>query len=576
MEDLTVESTIAPATEAESMLWGGYAAQHLKIIPKPFQIEAVNAYSKKRDVLIIQGTGAGKSACFTLPIVMLPKNSEQVVLILVPTVALAINHQQKLTEIGIPSVFFNGDSTKEDYTKTFGPRPSTRVVILTPEFLFGTEDRAGIIGRFQKCKALLHLIVIDEAHLVYDWEPFRPSYGQVKQLKTMFDCPIMALSATLKPSNRQSLCLQVLRSPIIVKGSLDRRNVMMHMLPYTTSSGNDSFSPVAKQIKSLANTEKSIVYCATAKDCAQVEQSLKNACVNALLYTGKHSQKEKREVLQKLAADDCKIVVATQALGHGIDFSDVRNVFHIGLPPSISDLIQSSGRAGRDGKPADLYVLVNENKDKDKLAFWIKQSNTSEETSVRLEDYQIMWKYFSSAFVGDCQRQFHLNYFEDNSAQPTMERNASNCCTGCEIFSSESFKPAVELLRILQVLDYLGSRNIKAVYESYVIEWVQGKQATWLWSHFNHEDLVNVPDSDAFRFGCLKTLTDDQAKLLVKGILRQCLAKNFVDVKFHFLPGNNIMVKAWSITDEGSRMSHSETNLINLPDPIKMAKRLLR
>ena len=251
----------------------------------------------------------------------------------------------------------------------------------------------------------------------------------------------MALSATLKPSNRQSLCLQVLRSPIIVKGSLDRRNVMMHMLPYTTSSGNDSFSPVAKQIKSLANTEKSIVYCATAKDCAQVEQSLKNACVNALLYTGKHSQKEKREVLQKLAADDCKIVVATQALGHGIDFSDVRNVFHIGLPPSISDLIQSSGRAGRDGKPADLYVLVNENKDKDKLAFWIKQSNTSEETSVRLEDYQIMWKYFSSAFVGDCQRQFHLNYFEDNpTVAPAVKfflLNLSNLQLNfCEFFKS--------------------------------------------------------------------------------------------------------------------------------------------
>ena len=338
------------------MLWQGYASR-LKVILKEYQLQVMNAYCKKRDILVIQGTGSGKSTCFALPIMMFPEDSDGIGLIIVPTNALAMNHQQSFASFDINSVVFNADSNLEDYQKTFEAVADSsnrvRAVILTSEFLFGLADHPGILSRFQRRSTIVNFIAIDEAHLMYDWVSFRPAYGKIKQLKTLFDCPIMALSATFKPSSQKSVCADVLRHPVVVQWSIDRPNVMLNILPYRRSlskTEGNSFEPVCKLIKEITEEEPTIVYCIYAKECTKLNKDLTKLGVNSLEYTGKLSLKEKREVYEKVIDGEKKILVATKAFGQGIKISSVRHIFLLGLPKSLSDFMQAAGRAGRDGK----------------------------------------------------------------------------------------------------------------------------------------------------------------------------------------------------------------------------------
>lgn len=164
------------------MMWKGYATKHLNIILRPLQLKALEAYHERRDSIIIQATGSGKSTCFSLPTLLL--SGSQQGLIVVPTLALGEDYQFALKQFNIHSFFLNASYTKKDYESALNGSFSS-VFIMTPEFLFG-QSAKGIVDRIEKDR--FAYIVIDEAHLVFNWSSFRSSFSRMKELQFLFSC----------------------------------------------------------------------------------------------------------------------------------------------------------------------------------------------------------------------------------------------------------------------------------------------------------------------------------------------------------------------------------------------------
>lgn len=135
--------------------------------------------------------------------------------VIVPTIALSEDHQETFQKIGVSSTFIKGYSTKQDYDRAL--RLSTpevhqpKVIILTPETLFGTPTTRGVLDQLDGER--LRFIAIDEVHLVLEWATFRQAFNRIQLLKEMFPCPILTLTATIKPDSLQTVIGSLLRNP---------------------------------------------------------------------------------------------------------------------------------------------------------------------------------------------------------------------------------------------------------------------------------------------------------------------------------------------------------------------------
>lgn len=142
-----------------------------KVTLKKFQIQAIHAYCCKKDSIVIQATGAGKLTCFQIPVLML--TNRDVGLVIVPTLSLGMDHCGAFKELNIEAIFISSSSTKSDYDKAF--KLSSRVakvIIVSPEQLFGSGSNSGILGRLLETPDRIKFIAIDEAHLIFDWCAF--------------------------------------------------------------------------------------------------------------------------------------------------------------------------------------------------------------------------------------------------------------------------------------------------------------------------------------------------------------------------------------------------------------------
>lgn len=155
----------------QELVWQGYASKYLnaKFQLKPFQLEAVRTFKSKNDCIVIQATGSGKSTCFHIPALML--KDDQYGLVIVPTITLGEDHLQTLQDIKIASAFFKSTTEQHDYKMAFDSSVKdaerTSVLIMMPEFLFGSKNHTGLIDRIESKR--LSFIVIDESHLLFDW-----------------------------------------------------------------------------------------------------------------------------------------------------------------------------------------------------------------------------------------------------------------------------------------------------------------------------------------------------------------------------------------------------------------------
>ncbi|NMH59902.1 DNA helicase RecQ [Alteromonas ponticola] len=375
---------------------------------RPGQQEVIDNLIEGQDVLVLLPTGGGKSLCYQVPALV----REGTAIVVSPLISLMQDQVQQLKESGVRAAFLNSSLSTDQQHKII---ESLRAGNL--DLLYVSPERLLQFSFLQLIKQLpLALFAIDEAHCVSHWgHDFRQDYRGLSALKRQFPAtPIIALTATADTATQADIVSQLdLASPFIFKGSFDRPNIR-----YRVMSKYKAFEQVSKYVK---NAEGSgIIYCNSRAKVDDLYARLYRQGFKCAAYHAGMDADERELVLQQFLREKIDIVVATVAFGMGINKSNVRYVVHHDVPRSIESYYQETGRAGRDGLPAEAMLLFNEN-DAARVRQWIEQGENPNQTLIEVQKFSAM-ESFSEAQT--CRRQILLNYFSQYS---------DTACGNCDI-----------------------------------------------------------------------------------------------------------------------------------------------
>lgn len=315
---------------------------------RPGQEDVIRSIVEGRDTIAVMPTGAGKSLCYQLPALHLPGTT----IVVSPLISLMKDQCDKLTELGAAARQVNSTISDADVRATLDEIRSGRVdfVFATPERL---EDRA-FLDTLRRLD--IDLFVVDEAHCVSEWgHGFRPAFLALgAAIKELGKPPVLALTATATSDVIDDVVrLLGLTNPRQVNLGLYREN-----LHYTV---HHTPTDVAKQQRLVSilrsQSGSGVVYAATIRQCEAVTRVLEGEGLPVAPYHGRLPGKTRHETQDRFMAGALPAIVATNPFGMGIDKADIRFVIHYDMPGSIESYYQESGRAGRDGKPADCILL---------------------------------------------------------------------------------------------------------------------------------------------------------------------------------------------------------------------------
>jgi ATP-dependent DNA helicase RecQ len=368
---------------------------------RPGQEAAMDAVLAGRNVLCVMPTGSGKSLCFQVPALVLGG----LAIVVSPLLALMQDQVESLRLAGVAADTINSSRTREDNVAAWRRAASgqTRLLYLSPERLMTPAMLAAL------AKLPVRLIAIDEAHCISQWGPaFRPDYEALSRLRDAFPAvPIMALTATADESTRGDIAAKLFGGEVeqIVLG-FDRPNIRL-----TVAAKQDSKQQLLSFVKARQG-QSGIVYCLSRKKTDSVAAFLAEKGIKALPYHAGMS-KDAREANQNaFMTEPYTVMVATIAFGMGIDKADVRYVFHADLPGSLESYYQEIGRAGRDGEPAEAYMLYGLGDIRMRRMF-IDQSETSDDHKRR--EHQRLAALVGYCEAPTCRRRTLLTYFGEGS-----------------------------------------------------------------------------------------------------------------------------------------------------------------
>lgn len=312
---------------------------------KPLQREAVAAALAGSDCLVSLPTGGGKSLCYQLPAVL----DRGLVLVVSPLIALMDDQVAAAREAGLAAdaLHSNLDAPQRGQAHRRLAGGETRLLYVSPERLLA-GDLLEVIGD------RLRLVAVDEAHCVSHWgHDFRPEYRRLAEVLARWPgAARMALTATATPDVRQDIVTQLaLREPQILIGHPDRPNLIYRSFPR-----RDQLGQVLEVARRHAG-EGGLVYAQTRRDVERLAAGLTKAGVSCAAYHAGLPAGERRRVQDDFVNERLDVVVATVAFGMGIDRSNVRFVAHANSPRSVEHYQQESGRAGRDGLPAECVLF---------------------------------------------------------------------------------------------------------------------------------------------------------------------------------------------------------------------------
>ncbi len=347
--ELQTTPTADPVLAAVRRVWGYDSL-------RPMQRSAIDAAIEHRDCLTVLPTGGGKSLCYQVP----PLVTGLATVVISPLIALMRDQVRGLELNGYPAAAIHSgvelDDARDILRKlTLG---EINLLLVAPEravnpgfksFLASLAD-AGRLGS----------IAIDEAHCISQWgHDFRPEYRRLAELREVTPKVAMqAFTATATPRVREDIARQLgLREPEVLVGTFDRPN-----LTYRVRARRDAAEQAAEAVRNhqrAGDGGGAIVYCLSRKDTESLAEGLTKLGLNAEPYHAGLNEKTRRDVEHRFSNESLDVVVATVAFGMGIDRSNVRLVVHATMPKSIEAYQQETGRAGRDGEPAECLLLYS-------------------------------------------------------------------------------------------------------------------------------------------------------------------------------------------------------------------------
>jgi len=368
---------------------------------RPLQEDIIRSVMKGRDTLALLPTGGGKSICFQVPAMAL----DGFCLVITPLIALMKDQVEGLQKKGIKaSAIYSGMNTHEiDIAISNCINGGTKFLYLSPERLESEKFMGNI--RFLK----VNLIAVDEAHCISQWGyDFRPPYLRVAAIREHLPgVPVLAITATAIPRVVEDIQQKLLfASPNVFRTSFERTN-----LAYLVYPEEDKHSRLLRIAQRVSGT--GIVYVRNRRKTKEIADFLRKNQVSASYYHAGLDPKSRNQKQEAWKSGKCRIIVATNAFGMGIDKPDVRFVVHLDMPDSIEAYFQESGRAGRDGRKA-YAVMLTEKADE------IDARNRIELAYPELDFirnlYQALGNYFNLA-TGSGREQsfdFDLNVFSNN------------------------------------------------------------------------------------------------------------------------------------------------------------------
>ena len=307
-----------------------------------------------------------------------------------------------LHEAGVAATFLNSTLNADEARRRLAGlyNGEYRLLYVAPERLVLPE----MLERLAEWQPWL--IAIDEAHCISEWgHDFRPEYRQIAELRGRFPkTPLMALTATATERVRADIVSQLkLREPKRYVASFNRANLTYRVIPRN--------QPL-RQVLDVAKRhdgESGIVYCGTRNGTERLAKRLGEQGIRAVPYHAGLDADVRAKNQEAFIRDEVQIVCATIAFGMGIDKPDVRFVIHHDLPKNIEGYYQETGRAGRDGLPADCVLLFNASDVAKQTGFIEEKTDEHERTVAR----QLLQQMVHFAETSDCRRRSLLDYFSE-------------------------------------------------------------------------------------------------------------------------------------------------------------------
>jgi ATP-dependent DNA helicase RecQ len=374
---------------------------------RPPQQEIVEHLIGGGDAFVLMPTGGGKSLCFQIPALCLPGTA----LVVSPLISLMKDQVDALRENGVAAGCYNSSLTEAEARRVLAELHAGNL-----KLLYVAPERLLSDGFIERIKSLpISLFAIDEAHCVSAWgHDFRPEYAQLGKLREIFpQVPMIALTATADSQTRGDILARLgLSGATCYVAGFDRPNIR-----YSVVEKKKPFNQLTGFLASRKD-EAGIVYALSRKRVEEVANKLIAAGVKAAAYHAGLPDKERHRVQDAFLKDDLKVVVATVAFGMGIDKSNVRFVVHYDMPKSIESYYQETGRAGRDGLPADALLLFGYG-DIAISRGLIEGGGNAEQNRIELHKLNCMAGF---AEAQTCRRRVLLGYFGDR-----LEKDCGNC-----------------------------------------------------------------------------------------------------------------------------------------------------
>lgn len=460
------------------------------------QREIIDTLINADDALVLMPTGGGKSLCYQIPSLVRAGTG----IIISPLIALMHDQVAALQQLGIKAAYLNSTLDAESARQTQNDliNGNLDMLYVAPERL----NTSGFIHCLKQIK--ISLFAIDEAHCVSQWgHDFRPDYIKLSLLHEQFpSIPRIALTATADEKTRSEIKHRLdLNQAREFISSFDRPNICYRIV----EAQSNAKTALLRFIQNEHENDSGIVYCLSRKKVENIADWLTEKGFTALPYHAGLTSQVRETNQQRFLNEDAVIIVATIAFGMGIDKPDVRFVAHLNLPKSMEAYYQETGRAGRDGQPANAWMSYGL---QDVITLKQMMATSTAEEKYKLVEHQKLEAMLGFTEITDCRRQSLLDYFDEKLAEPCG--NCDNCIT-----PAETWDATVAAQKALSCVHRTGQR----FGVNYLIDVLTGKSADRI-QQFGHDNLK------VFGIG-----TEYDAKQW-RAIYRQLISRNLLAVDF--------------------------------------------